>query len=215
MRDVKPSDLIFIDETGINLALVRTHARSASGLRAYGERPYQRGKNVTLVGAIALKGLVAAMTVEGGTTGEVFRAFVEQILVPSLWPGAVVVMDNLSAHKVKGIQETIEAAGAKVVYLSPYSPDFNPIENCWSLLKEYLRGVAARSRDALSTALTKGLELISPKNIISWFTHCCYCKSSVNFITIVAGEFGQFFYYSINYSDNYLVVYLNNYLIII
>lgn len=102
---------------------------------------------------------------------------VEQILVPCLWPGAVVVMDNLSAHKVKGIQETIEASGAKVVYLSPYSPDFNPIENCWALLKEYLRSVASRSRDVLETALTTGLEIISVKDIRSWFAHCCYCSS--------------------------------------
>jgi transposase len=153
--------LIFIDETGINLALTRIYARSVEGMRAYGERPHQRGQNVSLIGAIALKGFVGAMTVEGGTNGDVFRVFVEQILVPCLWPGAVVVMDNLSAHKVKGIQESIEASGASVIYLSPYSPDFNPIENCWSKLKEYLRSVGARNRDVLETALTKGLETIS------------------------------------------------------
>lgn len=85
VRHIKPEDLIFIDETGINLSLTRTYARSASGLRAYGERPYQRGKNVSLIGALNLKGFVGAMTVEGGTNGDVFRAFVEQILVPCLW----------------------------------------------------------------------------------------------------------------------------------
>jgi transposase len=111
---------------------------------------------------------LGALTVEGGTNGDVFRVFVEQILVPCLWPGAVVVMDNLSAHKVKGIQEIIEAAGAKVVYLSPYSPDFNPIENCWSKLNQYLRAVASQTRDALETALTAGLELISLKDIRNW-----------------------------------------------
>jgi len=177
VRNVKPEDLIFIDETGINLALVLTYARSVKGTRAYGERPYQRGQNVSLMGAIALRGFLGAMTVEGGTNGDVFRVFVEQILVPCLWPGAVVVMDNLSAHKVKGIQEIIEAAGAKVVYLSPYSPDFNPIENCWSKLKQYLRAVSAQTRDALETALTAGLEVISLKDIRNWFSHCCYCSS--------------------------------------
>lgn len=166
----------------------RIYARSLEGVRAYGARFYQRGQNVSLIGALALKGLVGAMTVNGGTNGDVFRAFVEQILVPCLWTGAVVVMDNLSAHKVKGIQEVIEAAGAKVIYLSPYSPDFNPIENCWSKLKEYLRSVAACSREALETALTDGLELISLKDIRSWFTHCCYCNSSDKKVTIVAGE---------------------------
>ena len=91
-------------------------------MRAYSKRPYVRGQNISLIGAIALKGFIGAMTVEGGTNGDVFRVFIEQILLPELWPGAVVVMDNLSAHKVMGIQETIEAVGAKVVYLSPYSP---------------------------------------------------------------------------------------------
>ena len=176
VRNVNPEDLIFIDETGVNLALTRTCARSRQGLRAYGERPYQRGKNISLIGAIALKGLVAAMTINGGTNGEVFRVFVEQVLVPNLWSGAVVIMDNLTAHKVKGIRESIEAAGAKVVYLSPYSPDFNPIENCWSKVKEYLRSVASRSRDALENALTKGLEIISLQDIRNWFAHCCYCS---------------------------------------
>ena len=104
---------------------------------------------------------------------------VEQILVPCLWPGAVVVMDNLSAHKVKGIQESIEASGASVIYLSPYSPDFNPIENCWSKLKEYLRSVGARNRNILETAVTQGLEIISLKDIRNWFAHCCYCSSLV------------------------------------
>jgi transposase len=116
-----------------------------------------------------------------------FAMRVEQILVPCLWPGAVVVMDNLSAHKVMGIQETLEAAGAQVVYLSPYSPDFNPIENFWSKLKEYLRSVAARTRETLETALKTGLELISLKDIRNWFAHCCYCDSHEE-VRIVASE---------------------------
>ena len=169
--------MIFIDETGINLALRRTYARSIEGLRAYGERPYQRGGNITLIGAIALKGFLGAITVEGGTNGEVFRVFTKDILVPCLLPVAVVVMDNLSAHKVKGIQEIIEAAGARVIYLSPYSPDFNPIENSWSKLKEILRSLIISSRDSLEIALKEALELISLKDIQNWFVHCCYCTS--------------------------------------
>ena len=117
------------------------------------------------------------MTVEGGTNGEVFRVFTKDILVPCLWQGAVVVMDNLSAHKVKGIQEIIEAAGARVIYLSPYSPDFNPIENSWSKLKEILRSLIISSRDSLEIALKEALELISLKDIQNWFVHCCYCTS--------------------------------------
>ncbi len=162
---------------GMNPALRRTYARTLRGLRAYGERPYLHGQNVTVLGAIALKGFLGAMTVEGGTNSEVFRVFVEQILVPCLWKGAVVVMDNLPAHKVKYIQDIIESSGARVIFLPPYSPDFNPIENCWSKLKEYLRSVAARSREALEAALLKALDLISLKDIHNWFAHCCYCTS--------------------------------------
>lgn len=91
---------------------------------------------------------------------------------------AVVVMDNLSAHQVKGIEEMIQSTGARVVYLSPYSPDFNPIENCWSKLKEYLRSRAIRTRYALEQAISDALNLITIKDLKNWFTHCCYCQSS-------------------------------------
>ncbi len=178
IRELRPEDLIFIDETGVNLAMVRLYARALEGQRAYGERPYSRGKNVTLIGAIALTGFVGAMTVEGGTNGDVFITFVEQILVPNLWPGACVVLDNLPAHKVAGVGAAIEAAGARLVYLSPYSPDFNPIENAWSKLKAYLRSVAARTRDALDQAIGEALDLMTLKDIRNWFAHCCYCTSS-------------------------------------
>lgn len=119
------------------------------------------------------------MTVNGSTNGDVFRAFVTQILVPNLWDGACVVMDNLSAHKVEGIREMIEATGARLVYLSPYSPDFNPIENCWSKLKEYLRSVAPRTRDELDAAVRDAMDLVSLKDIHNWFTHGCYCTSPI------------------------------------
>jgi transposase/uncharacterized protein YnzC (UPF0291/DUF896 family) len=178
IREVRPQDLIFIDETGVNLAMVRLYARALKGQRAYGERPYSRGENVTLIGAIALAGFVGAMSVDGGTNGDVFITFVEQILVPNLWPGACVVLDNLPAHKVQGVRAAVEAAGARLVYLSPYSPDFNPIENCWSKLKEYLRSVAARNREALDEAITNALDLVRLKDIRNWFAHCCYCTSS-------------------------------------
>jgi transposase len=118
------------------------------------------------------------MTVDGGTDGNVFRTFVQEILVPCLWSGAVVVMDNLSAHQVKGIEEMIESTGARGVYLSPYSPDFNPIENCWSKLKEYLRSLAIRTRYALEQAISEALNLITIKDLNNWFTHCCYCQST-------------------------------------
>jgi transposase len=177
VAEIEPQDLIFIDETGMNLGLSRTCARSIQGTRAYGTKPYYRGANISLIGAISLKGFLGSMTVNGSTDGATFRVFVEKILVPCLWSGATVVMDNLSAHKVKGISELIEAAGAKIIYLSPYSPELNPIESCWSKLKEYLRSVSARTRETLELALVQGFDLMTLKDIRNWFTHCCYCTS--------------------------------------
>lgn len=122
---VKLSDLVFIDETGTNLAMTCGYARSLQGKRAYSKCPFNRGSNVTLVGAIAMSGFLAAMTFEGWTNKEAFLTYVTQVLTPQLWPGACVVMDNLPAHKASQVQEAIESVGARVVFLSPYSPDFN------------------------------------------------------------------------------------------
>ncbi len=117
------------------------------------------------------------MTLEGGTNGIAFQVFLDKVLLPQLWPGACVVMDNLPAHKVKGVEEKIQSVGASLIYLSPYSPDFNPIENCWSKLKAYLRKVAARSRELLEEAISLGLDLITELDIRNWFAHGCYCTS--------------------------------------
>ena len=158
-----------------NLALARGYARSFQGTRAYSQQPFYPGQHLTLIGAIALKGFLRGMTLEGGTNGTAFQVFLDKVLLPQLWPGACVVMDNLPAHKVKGVREKIESVGACLIYLSPYSPDFNPIENCWSKLKAYLRKVAARSRDLLEEAISLGLDLITELDIRNWFAHCCYC----------------------------------------
>jgi len=114
------------------------------------------------------------MTVDGPTDAAVFRAYVEQVLAPTLVTGDIVVMDNLSAHKVGGIHEVIEATGATLLYLPPYSPDFSPIEPCWSKLKIYLRTVKARTREALDMALTGALNTITAADVRGWFTHCGY-----------------------------------------
>ena len=177
--EVNLADLVFVDETGSNLAMTRRYARSLQGNRAYGDAPYQRGNNLTLIGAMALRGLIGEMTLPGATDGLAFKTYVTQVLVPNLWTGACVVMDNLPAHKVTGIREAIEAVGAKVVYLSPYSPDFSPIENCWSKVKEFLRARAARTYAQLDQAITDALATVTTKDIIGWFTHCC-CYISPN-----------------------------------
>jgi transposase len=135
--EVPLKDLVFIDETGVNLAMARRYARAKKGHRAYSKCPYNRGKNVTMIGAIATTGFFAPFTFEGWTDKEAFLTYVTQVLVPKLWAGACVVMDNLPAHKALKVRKAIESVGAKVKFLSPYSPDFNPIENCWSKLKNF------------------------------------------------------------------------------
>ena len=177
--EVNIADLVFVDETGSNLAMTRRYARSLKGRRAYSDAPYQRGSNLTLIGAMALRGMIGEMTLPGATDGLAFKTYVRQVLVPNLWAGACVVMDNLPAHKVAGIREAIEAVGATVVYLSPYSPDFSPIENCWSSVKEFLRARAARTYAQLDQAITDALAAVTLPDIIGWFTHCC-CHVSPN-----------------------------------
>lgn len=171
---MKLADLVFVDEAGVNLAMSRHYARSVQGTRAYGQRPDARGKNVTMIGAVSLKGFIASLTFPGGTDSLAFQTYVTKVLVPNLWQGACVVMDNFSSHKVAGIEEAIAAAGAKLVYLPPYSPDFNPIENCWSKVKEFLRSRAARTSEELDQAITEAFDAVTTKDLIGWFTHCCY-----------------------------------------
>jgi len=167
-------DLVFIDEAGVNRAMSRLFGRSLKGTRAYGTRPCNRGKNVTIIGGISLKGFLASLTFQGGTDAFAFQTYVTEVLVPQLWKGACVVMDNFSSHKVKGIREAIEAVGARVVYLPPYSPDFNPIENAWSKVKEFLRATEARTYDKLDQGISEALESITHQDLIGYFTHCCY-----------------------------------------
>jgi transposase len=177
VEGILAKDLIFIDESGINLAFTRLRARSQKGQRARGKRPQKRGKNVSLIGAIGLDGLVTQISLMGATDGLTFEAFISQKLVPKLWPGACVLMDNCSIHKRKEIEELITKAGARLIYLPPYSPDFSPIENCWSKIKNVLRSIEARNYPDLIKAVETAFNFVSLKNIKSWFTHCCYCTS--------------------------------------
>ena len=156
--------------------MIGMYARSEKGKRAYSQKAPKKGKNISIIGAITLTaGWLAGFSFEGGTTGDIFQWFIEEILAPHLWPGAVVVMDNLPAHKVDGVREAITSVGASLLYLSPYSPDFNPIENLWSKLKTHLRSVEARTYDTLHEAVKDGLNLVSSDDIRNWFAHCCYC----------------------------------------
>jgi transposase len=166
--------LKFIDETGLNIAMTRRYGRAPRGQRVADAVPKNFGRNVTILGALSCYGLDAVMTVDGATDAAVFRAYVEYVLVPTLSPGDVVVMDNLGAHKVTGIRAMITDAGARLVYLPPYSPDYSPIESCWSKLKTWLRGRKARTRDILDEALSAIIPKISSRNAKGWFAHCGY-----------------------------------------
>jgi transposase len=164
----------FVDESGMNLAMTRLFGRAVRGCRVLDAVPKNYGSNVTILGCLSEQGLEAVMTIDGPTDTAVFRAYVTQVLVPTLVPGDLVVMDNLGAHKVKGVREAIETAGATLLYLPPYSPDWSPIEPCWSKLKTFLRAAKARTRDALDAAMSSAIRTITAADARSWFAHCGY-----------------------------------------
>lgn len=164
----------FIDESGINLAMTRVFGRAPRGERVVDTVPQNYGPNVTRIGALSVQGLEAVMTIDGATDGDVFQAYVAQVLGPTLVAGDVVIMENLSAHKVAGIRETIESHGAQVVHLPPYSPDLSPIEPCWSKIKTALRKAKARTRETLEDALAQVLSTVTAVDAQHWFVHCGY-----------------------------------------
>ena len=177
VKQIEPENLVFIDEMGVLLWLTRTHARSYYGSRVYDFKPFYRGSKVTVIGAISLKKVLAVMTLDGSMNGKTFQVFVEKCLLPQLWEGAVIVMDNVPAHKVKEIEPLIQSVGASVLYQSPYSPDFNPIEHWWSQLKAFLRQFSPTTPKMVDVLIATALDLMNPKHLKNWFTHCCYCTS--------------------------------------
>ena len=172
--DLDPAKLVFIDETGLNTKMARLRGRSLKGERCRAAIPHGHWKTTTFTGALRLTGMTAPMVLDSAMNGDAFRAYVEQVLAPTLCPGDVVIMDNLPAHKAAGIRETIEAVGAKLRYLPPYSPDFNPIENAFSKLKALLRARAERTIDALRDAVGEIVTLFSPSECANYFAACGY-----------------------------------------
>jgi len=170
--------VIFLDESGALTNLVRTYGRSDCGLRCVGLTPQGHWKVMTAVAAVRLRdGLTAPFTIDCPMDGEVFGVYVKRVLVPTLGGGDVVVMDNLTAHKRPQIRRMIEEAGASVLYLPPYSPDFNPIEMIWSKVKGLLRTIAARTVDALHDACGLAFAAVTRGDIIGCFRHCGYATS--------------------------------------
>ena len=154
--------------------MTRRYGRARRGQRVHDAVPENWGRNVTVLASLSCQGLEAVMTIEGAADAAVFRAYVSEVLAPTLKPGDVVVMDNLGAHKAQGIRSAIEASGATLMYLPPYSPDYSPIEPCWSKLKTCLRAIKARTRDALDEALAHVINTVTASDAKGWFTHCGY-----------------------------------------
>ncbi len=174
LASLEVSRLKFVDESGVNLAMTRLYGRARKGVRVVGAVPRNYGQQVTLLGAMSLAGIGAVMTVEGATDAELFRAYIKHVLGPTLVPGDMVVLDNLSVHKGRGIQQMLARRRTRLRYLPPYSPDLAPIESCWSKLKTYLRKAQARTRDTLDTAIAQALATVTPADARRWFAHCGY-----------------------------------------
>ena len=170
--ELRATDLVFVDESGANRAWCPLYGWAPRGERARGQAPRNRGANTSLLAAMNTDGLVATMTVEGSTNKEVFLTYLENVLCPALRPGQVVIMDHLSVHKNEAVREKIEACGCRLVFLPAYSPDFSPIENAFSKLKNFLRKAKARTQETLEAALTAGLQTIHASDARAWFDHC-------------------------------------------
>lgn len=166
--------LVFVDECGANISLVPLYAWSRRGERASAKAPRNWGKNVTLLSSMSRSGMGPSLAVEGPTTREVFETYLEEVLAPTLSPGRVVLMDNLSAHKGGQVREIIEGRDCELVYLPPYSPDLNPIEEAFAKLKGLLRKKGARSREALVEAMGAALDAITVGDARGFFGHCGY-----------------------------------------
>ncbi len=166
--------LVFLDESSINTGMTRLYGRAASNERVIDATPDVRFHQTTILSSVRLSGEQVPCVFDGALTGKLFVAYLREFLVPTLHEGDIVIMDNLSSHKVKGVQETLASAGATAMYLPPYSPDLNPIELLWSKLKAWLRKLMPRAIPALMQDLCVALGEISSSDISSWFRHSHY-----------------------------------------
>ncbi len=171
---VDPRRLVFVDEMGTNTALAPRHAYSPKGSRAYAKVPRNRGANTTLLASMSLEGMGPCLVMEGATTAMVFEAYAEQVLTPSLRRGQIVVLDNLSAHKSERARKLIEERGCRLLFLPPYSPDFNPVEEAFSKIEGALREAQARTREALIEALGVAISAATARDARGFFEHGGY-----------------------------------------
>ncbi len=170
--------LIFIDETWAKTNMTRMRGRAARNERLIDKSPHGHWQTTTLIAALGIGGILCSMVVDGAVNGDIFEAFVERVLVAELKPGDVVVMDNLSSHKRQRTRELIESARAELVFLPPYSPDLNPIEMVFSKIKQLLRSLAHRTKDALWRSMQMVLDAVTATDSVNCFEHCGYAATA-------------------------------------
>ena len=165
---------VFTDETGFHLAMTRAYGRAARGERVNQSVPRNRGQGVTLIGSLGLRGLLAPLSIEGAVDTVVFDSYIRHALVAQLRPTDIVMLDNLPVHQASQIEQAVTEVKAEVLWLPAYSPDFSPIENCWSKVKTLVRGRQPRTPKELNTALAAALKAVTLNDIDGWFRHCGY-----------------------------------------
>lgn len=173
-NEIDPVRFRFIDESGAKTNMVRLHGRCPPGQRLLSKAPAGHWQTTTMIAAIGLDGVHAPFALDGAVDAEAFVVYVELVLLPTLQGGEIVVLDNLACHKHPRVRELIESVGAEVWYLPPYSPDFNPIEEMWSKIKQALRSLAARTFEGLMAAIGIALKQVSLQDLAGWFNHCGY-----------------------------------------
>jgi transposase len=172
--DLLSQDLVFVDETGSHIAMTPLYAYAPRGARAVGKVPRNYGAIMTVIASMSLSGMGPALVLDGAADSAAFAISVEQFLAPSLRPGQIVILDNLSIHLSPRVKQAIEARGCRLLFLPAYSPDFSPIEEAFSKLKTFLRRQEARTREALQEAISQALDLITAQDALGWFSHCGY-----------------------------------------
>ena len=176
LKEYDVNKLVFLDESGVNIDMTRHYGRAAGKTRAVDKTPENTPRNTTVLSSVRLTGETSYTTYSGGTTGEIFVDYLERVLIPTLEKGDIVIMDNMRSHHIKKVAEVLENAGMKLLYLPPYSPDFNPIEKMWSKIKAILRKLKARTVDTLPKAIELAFESVSSSDCMGWFESCfMYC----------------------------------------
>lgn len=174
MKQFDAKNLIFTDEAGANLRMSLPYGRSEGGERIKMPIPFEHGPQFSMIGAISVNKVEAALYGEWATNGDIFHTFIEKSLLPQLKPEHIVIMDNVKFHLQARIRETIESIGAKIVFLPPYSPDLSPIENMWSKIKNTLRKLAPRTTKDFKKCIKVAFEGITENDLVEWFKHCGY-----------------------------------------